>query len=266
MNSNAWKEPESAFNEDQKPKYPYNQVFQSESGHVVEFDDTPGRERVRVQHRAESFVEMHPNGDVVIKSEGDSYEITVKNKNIHVKGQCNITVEGDAVIEIQGDKTELVRGNLKQVVEGDYEQLVKGESRIMSEGNMYVTANPSFGGIFSLSSGEVSVYSDINIDGELTARKITSKTRVDAGLGVSAGVEGFVSVTGGLAIGLPIAVPACIMASGFINSATVVSAPTGTFGVMTASLMTDFINTKIYSFHIHKAFKGPTSTPIVKMV
>lgn len=266
MKSNAWQEPESAFNEDAQSKYPYNQMFQSESGHTVEFDDTPGRERVRVQHRKETFVEMHPNGDLVIKSEGNQYEITVKDRNILVKGQCNITVLGDAVIDIQGDKTERIKGNFKQVVEGNYEQLVKKEARIISEGDMYLTANPGLGGTMSVSTGAMVVYSDVNIDGELTAKKITSQTRVDAGLGVSAGVEGFVSVTGGLSVGLPVAIPACIMAAGFINSETVVAAPLGTFGTMTAGLMTDFINTKIYNTHTHPSYRGPTGTPVAPMV
>ena len=40
-------EPPSAYN----AKYPYNNAMQTESGHFQEFDDTPGAERIRTQHR-----------------------------------------------------------------------------------------------------------------------------------------------------------------------------------------------------------------------
>jgi hypothetical protein len=46
-------------------------------------DDTPTRERIRLQHgKSLTFIEMHPNGDQVHKVFGDDYEITIKNKDI----------------------------------------------------------------------------------------------------------------------------------------------------------------------------------------
>jgi len=45
-----------------------------------------------------------------------------------------------------------------------------------------------------------------------------------------------------------------------------VNAPLGNFGVMSAIWMTDVINKTIYSTHIHKAPRGITSTPILKMI
>ena len=50
----SWKEPEPAYN----AKYPFNKVTESEAGHVMEIDDTPGGERevcswrIRPAHRA----------------------------------------------------------------------------------------------------------------------------------------------------------------------------------------------------------------------
>ena len=57
----GWTEPESAANTDYQPVYPYNNVTQTRSGHMFELDDTKGRERVRLQHRANTFIEMHRN-------------------------------------------------------------------------------------------------------------------------------------------------------------------------------------------------------------
>jgi hypothetical protein len=43
-------------------------------------------------------------------------------------------------------------------------------------------------------------------------------------------------------------------------------APLGTFGLMTAIMMTDVVNTGIYKTHIHPAPKGMTGPPILPMV
>ena len=46
-------EPDSYY----KAQYPYNNVYESESGHALEFDDTKGAERVHVYHRYGSYTE-----------------------------------------------------------------------------------------------------------------------------------------------------------------------------------------------------------------
>ena len=56
-------EPPSAY----AAEYPYNNVVQTESGHFQEFDDTPGAERIRTQHRAGTYTEIRPDGSEVHK-------------------------------------------------------------------------------------------------------------------------------------------------------------------------------------------------------
>ena len=51
----AWTEPESAANSEYQPVYPYNNVTQTKGGHSFEMDDTPTRERIRVQHGKGTF-------------------------------------------------------------------------------------------------------------------------------------------------------------------------------------------------------------------
>ena len=43
-------------------KYPYNHVFESESGHIKEYDDTPGSERIHEYHTAGTFYEIDADG------------------------------------------------------------------------------------------------------------------------------------------------------------------------------------------------------------
>lgn len=103
----AWDQPESPF----KGEYPYNKVTQTESGHIIEMDDTPGAERIHMYHRTGTFVEIDANGSVVVRSVGSKYEIIDCNgkiaisgkADISVNGACNIFVGNDANIEVEGD-------------------------------------------------------------------------------------------------------------------------------------------------------------------
>jgi hypothetical protein len=51
-----------------------------------------------------------------------------------------------------------------------------------------------------------------------------------------------------------------------VNAGVSMNAPSGNFGIMSAILMTDNINTKIYGSHFHKTSRGPTSGPISPMI
>lgn len=101
-------EPDSAF----AAKYPYNLVYQSQSGHAVEIDDTPGEERIHVYHKSGSYVEIDKDGRMVIKASGDSFDITGGTKNIFVKGDCNIQTDGRFNATAKGDMTLVTEGNL----------------------------------------------------------------------------------------------------------------------------------------------------------
>lgn len=99
-------EPDSAY----AAKYPYNQVTVTRSGHVVELDDTPSAERIRIYHKSGTYTEVNSQGQSVSKIVGNGYEVVVQDKTVYVggdctivvQGSCNITAQGDAVIEAQG--------------------------------------------------------------------------------------------------------------------------------------------------------------------
>jgi hypothetical protein len=267
----GWTEPESAASVENPPKPPYNNITQTPSGHMFEMDDTNSRERVRLQHRTGTFIEMHPNGDEVHKVYGDGYEITIKNKNVLIKGHCNITIEGDSIIDIKGDKIERVAGDYDLQVNGNYTVCGKKSINLATNGNFTLGAGSTVGGgdIKMITGGHVYVSGDMTVAGGFVADLITSTTRVDALTGVSAGPLGFVSTLGGLAIGLPPLTPATpfqINCSGPINSLASVSAPVGTLSFMTAIHMTDIINLGINNIHNHPTPKGPSGPPLVQMV
>ena len=97
--SAGWSEPEPPY----AAQYPFNHVRQTESGHIEEWDDTPGAERIHLCHRSGSFVEMHPDGKVVYKCMSHGYQITAGDHNVRVDGTCNISVGGNATIHVQGE-------------------------------------------------------------------------------------------------------------------------------------------------------------------
>ena len=114
LSSGTWNEPQTEHDS----KYPYNNVQQTESGHVFEIDDTKGKERISEQHRSGTFYEIHPDGKKVEKVLNDKFEIVHGNEYVLNFGELEICikkskgelVEGDSKIEIKGKHTEVVDG------------------------------------------------------------------------------------------------------------------------------------------------------------
>lgn len=86
-------------------KYPFNKTITTESGHVIELDDTPKAERIHVYHKSGSYVEIFPDGTIITKSQKDSVSVTVDNHAISViKGDVQIVAnEGKIQITSDGD-------------------------------------------------------------------------------------------------------------------------------------------------------------------
>ena len=159
-NQGSWDQPTIPFG----AKYPYNHVKETESGHVQEFDDTPGYERIHTYHRKGTYEEIDANGSVVRRIVGDKYEIVECNGFISIHGDCNVTASGnvnifcrsDANIEVAGSAELKVGGSLdigvahdmNIAVEGDFSLWANGtmnlqskmKSHIRSDDNMYVAS------------------------------------------------------------------------------------------------------------------------------
>ena len=278
----GWTEPESAANTDYQPVYPYNNVTQTRSGHMFELDDTKGRERVRLQHRANTFIEMHPDGSEVHKIFGDGYSITLGDHIISIgvddgnlAKKLQITVYGDVNMQIMGDKIENIEGDVTQHIKGSYTQVVEGYSSVTSQLGASITAGGGTSGGLQIKAANVNMDGNSRIRGNLNAGNIYSQGRVDTSDtgGMKAGIGGFVTMLGGVAVGFPLAVPGNIICVGTINAGLLinagvsVNAPIGNFGLMSAGLMTDLVNTTIFDVHAHIGNKGfPTSSPLSPMI
>lgn len=126
----TWDEPNPSYD----AKYPYNRVTETESGHVIEVDDTPGAERLGIWHRRGTYVEITPDGDIVVSSVGNHTQIVVGDEKIFINGNQVVTVGGGSQVLIKGDATLKVTGDLVQKVEGDMETEVTGNYTIKTGG------------------------------------------------------------------------------------------------------------------------------------
>ena len=96
--------------------YPTNHVFETESGHYVEFDDTEGNERIHLFHKMGTFIEIDSTGNVVIKTVGNVTNITAGNMDTYVQGNYNLSVGGTMGVWSKGLVTELFDGGRKTTI------------------------------------------------------------------------------------------------------------------------------------------------------
>lgn len=93
-------------------KYPYNKVFTTESGHIVEFDDTPGQERIHIFHKTGSYTEINKDGRRVDKTMDKHYEIIISDQTVHIKGNQEVKINGNVNILVDGTYTLESKGNM----------------------------------------------------------------------------------------------------------------------------------------------------------
>ena len=130
--------------EQQRPsEYPFNQVQETISGHVVEYDDTPGGERVLIKHRKGAGVEMRADGSVVISAVNNKVEVTGGDQTVIVEGHgnlvyngnLNLKVTGDYNVDIGGNMNLNVAGNKVEAIEHNHKTTVTGSSLYTTKGS-----------------------------------------------------------------------------------------------------------------------------------
>ena len=94
LNAMHWNQPTGDFN----ARYPYNNVYESESGHIMEYDDTPGAERIHQMHRSGTHYEIDHNGTRTNYVKGDNYDIRLHDDYMYVKGKVVHTFDDEVMI------------------------------------------------------------------------------------------------------------------------------------------------------------------------
>ena len=118
-----WDEPKSTYN----ASYPKNHVFESEAGHIVEFDDTPKFQRLHEYSSSGTFYEIDAEGNRHARTLGNNKEIVKGDEFKFVQKDMFLTVSG--TLNIKCDKLNIeVSDDYKQEVNGDKNVLIKGTS------------------------------------------------------------------------------------------------------------------------------------------
>ena len=206
-----WNEPHPRYGGVKKSKtefattesstYPYNHVRASEQGHVEEWDDTPGAERLHRYHCSGTFEEIQADGTRVVKVLGNDYEIVADDKNVLISGACNVTVEGDCRLRTVG--------SLVQEVMGNYHLNVHQDMRVKVGGNMVQE-------IMSARKVKVEKDDDLKV-GKDQMINIGMNKKQQIGASYTVGANGAIDLSAGANILLESDVSACINASGSVD-------------------------------------------------
>ena len=135
--------------------YPYNHVYESESGHVREFDDSYNEERISEFHKDGTFYEITAGGDRVVHVKGDNYEFVAGSNFINVKGDVNLSIDGNFETLVEGNYNIRAK-KLNIEVEEDMDTVVLRDTTERYEGIFKTTAlgavsqryNTTFDGVY----------------------------------------------------------------------------------------------------------------------
>lgn len=95
----VWSLPENTHN----TLYPHGHVYETESGHIMEFDDTKEAARILLYHRSGSEMEITDKGTKNTLNKDSTYTITEKDKKVYIKGNSDLTIRGRHKIIINAD-------------------------------------------------------------------------------------------------------------------------------------------------------------------
>ena len=129
--------------EDQEPsRFPFNQVKETPSGHIISYDDTPGGERILIKHRKGAGVEVRADGSVVISALKNKVEVTGGDQTIiiegngkmHYQGDLNLDVSGDYNVNVGGDYNLNIQGNSFNNIRKNIETVVGSNTKYETKG------------------------------------------------------------------------------------------------------------------------------------
>ena len=95
----SWDEPETEY----AATYPRNHVYETEGGHIKEFDDTVGKERIHERHTSGSGYEIFPDGSKVTRVKKDNYMLTTGNDYCHIQGISRSTVDKGLRVRVNSE-------------------------------------------------------------------------------------------------------------------------------------------------------------------
>lgn len=169
-------------------KYPYNNVFASRSGHIIEVDDTPDGERLHWLHKSGSYKQMLATGDVVKKTVKNDYDLTMFDKRYYVGQDHNLTIGGTDVQRRKGATYHLYQDQYSNVVNGPSLYKFSGIIEYHVGGILrFMAQNIEMSGVLKLPKLLV---------GEIIAQKLTVQEKINGNI-IYADMAGVANSLGG---------------------------------------------------------------------
>ena len=92
----SWNEPEVPYN----AVYPHNHVYETEGGHIREYDDTIGSKRIHERHSSGTGYEIADDGTKVTRVKKDNYNIISADEYCHIQGTARQTIDGGLRVKV----------------------------------------------------------------------------------------------------------------------------------------------------------------------
>ena len=178
-----------------KARYPYNHVHQSESGHLIEVDDTPGHERLHRYHRAGTFEEIGALGQRVTKVANEDftirlmndYERVVGNKYQSIAGKLDIVSSAgyfhkSKIFQMKADTVDFQTNGFTVKAESGGIVLDAGAGPITLRGGVF---NKQFS--TSKSTDKIDGDSTVSVGGKMAMRTGSFNVGARGSAGISAG-------------------------------------------------------------------------------
>jgi len=100
-------------------QYGKTSVHETISGHTIEYDDTPGSERIMIYHKTGSGVELLADGTSIYSSVGNTVRVVQKDEKVVVEGDAHLSYNGNLTLDVSGDFNVKVGGNYNVEVGGN---------------------------------------------------------------------------------------------------------------------------------------------------
>ena len=91
-----WDEPETSY----AATYPKNHVYETEGGHIKEYDDSIGAERIHERHTSGTGYEIGPDGTKITRVKKDNYTLVSADEYVHIQGQERHTTDGGLRVKV----------------------------------------------------------------------------------------------------------------------------------------------------------------------
>ena len=149
----SWDEPVTTY----AAEYPKNHVYETEGGHIREYDDTIGAQRIHERHAAGTGYEIDNDGTKITRVKKDQYHIVSADDYIHIQGDAKQTVDKGLKVFVNKNAEEgnnynievgaganvtvqVNKGDINMVaVDGDINMKMSDDCNIEVGGNFNVT-------------------------------------------------------------------------------------------------------------------------------